>query len=64
MGEYISPLTVDNFPDKQWKPDGYDFKEVPRATEENFAVLIKMVNKLIVFHNEQLAETEAYATDI
>ena len=43
----IEKLNSWDFPDNEWKPDGYDIKQVPAATTANMTVIIDKINELI-----------------
>jgi hypothetical protein len=55
MSEPVKPLQIWHFPDIEFKPSGYGFTEVPKATERNFQVIVDKINELVEVNNEKEA---------
>lgn len=49
----IPELTANDFPDTRLERDGYDIKEVPDASANNFEVLVRKINDIICFINSK-----------
>lgn len=47
MSHSIKELWVDNFPNTEYVPDGYDMTTIPKATSQNMVVLVDKINELI-----------------
>ena len=48
----IEVLTVNNFAQTSMRPNGYEWKEYPDATNENMLILMEKINELTERINE------------
>ena len=49
----IELITEWDLPDTKHIPDGYDFTEVPVASDKNIQVIMNKINEIIVLVNSQ-----------
>jgi hypothetical protein len=54
--EKPSELRGEDFPNTVWVPDGYDEKQIPVMSNENFMLLVEEHNKVVVLLNALAGE--------